>query len=198
MNWSSETIERPPQSRVGSWVSDTPDSASEGHQIRGMDQVLAPDVGRLGCPAAPGLPSRPIPSSCSTSWPCTSAGSIRRLRPEQGALHQRLPGRPSEVLLLHTCQRYFSLSAADSRPVRAPVRTGKRPVHVGRSLLQGVPAAVQPGREPPLFDHHQALGIMSIREASCGRDSESWYYAGQSIRLAIEMGLHRIQGEGRR
>ncbi|KAM0211849.1 hypothetical protein ACHAPQ_006046 [Fusarium lateritium] len=50
-------------------------------------------------------------------------------------------------------------------------------------------------------DHHtlttiQALGIMSIREASCGRDSESWYYAGQSIRLAIEMGLHRIMDEG--
>ncbi|KAK2073408.1 hypothetical protein P8C59_007695 [Phyllachora maydis] len=48
-------------------------------------------------------------------------------------------------------------------------------------------------------DHHslttiQALGIMSIREASCGRDSESWYYAGQSIRLALEMGLHRGGG----
>ncbi|KAG6004022.1 hypothetical protein E4U43_000810 [Claviceps pusilla] len=47
-------------------------------------------------------------------------------------------------------------------------------------------------------DHHnvttiQALGIMSIREASCGRDSESWYYAGQSIRLAVEMGLHTLQ-----
>jgi hypothetical protein len=49
-------------------------------------------------------------------------------------------------------------------------------------------------------NHHnlttiQALGIMSIREASCGRDSESWYYAGQSIRLAIEMGLHRTQDD---
>lgn len=42
----------------------------------------------------------------------------------------------------------------------------------------------------------QALGIMSIREASCGRDSESWFYAGQSIKLAIEMGLHKIQDEG--
>ncbi|PHH72150.1 hypothetical protein CDD82_6144 [Ophiocordyceps australis] len=42
----------------------------------------------------------------------------------------------------------------------------------------------------------QALGIMSIREASCGRDSESWYYAGQSIRLAIEMGLHRPPSAG--
>ena len=51
-------------------------------------------------------------------------------------------------------------------------------------------------------NHHtlttiQALGIMSIREASCGRDSESWYYAGQSIRLAIEMGLHQLQDDGR-
>lgn len=50
-------------------------------------------------------------------------------------------------------------------------------------------------------DHHslttvQALGIMSIREASCGRDSEGWYYAGQSARLAIEMGLHRSNDEG--
>ncbi|RDA90318.1 hypothetical protein CP533_0391 [Ophiocordyceps camponoti-saundersi (nom. inval.)] len=50
-------------------------------------------------------------------------------------------------------------------------------------------------------DHHslttiQALGIMSIREASCGRDSESWYYAGQSIRLAIEMGLHLSREDG--
>ncbi|KAK0639696.1 fungal-specific transcription factor domain-containing protein [Cercophora newfieldiana] len=37
----------------------------------------------------------------------------------------------------------------------------------------------------------QALGIMSIRQASCGRDAESRYYAGQSVRLCIELGLHR-------
>lgn len=36
----------------------------------------------------------------------------------------------------------------------------------------------------------QALGIMSIREASCGRVSQSIFFSGQSIRLAIEMGLH--------
>ncbi|KAL1840124.1 hypothetical protein VTJ49DRAFT_780 [Mycothermus thermophilus] len=46
-------------------------------------------------------------------------------------------------------------------------------------------------------DHHklttvQALGVMSIREASCGRDEESWFYAGQSIKLAVEMGLHHL------
>jgi hypothetical protein len=31
---------------------------------------------------------------------------------------------------------------------------------------------------------------MSIREASCGRISESSFLSGQSIRLAVEMGLH--------
>jgi hypothetical protein len=36
----------------------------------------------------------------------------------------------------------------------------------------------------------QALGLMSIREASCGRSSEAIFYSGQSIRLAVEMGLH--------
>ncbi len=49
-----------------------------------------------------------------------------------------------------------------------------------------------------LEDHNdltviQALGIMGIREASCGRDFESRFYAGQSVRLAIEMGLHRVE-----
>ena len=36
----------------------------------------------------------------------------------------------------------------------------------------------------------QAIGIMSIREASCGRVKKSIFLAGQTIRLAIEMGLH--------
>ena len=42
----------------------------------------------------------------------------------------------------------------------------------------------------------QALGIMAIREASCGRDGESWWYAGQSITLAIEMKLHDMPETG--
>jgi hypothetical protein len=36
----------------------------------------------------------------------------------------------------------------------------------------------------------QALGLMAIREASCGRSSKSLFYSSQSIRLAVEMGLH--------
>ncbi|KAM3087208.1 hypothetical protein ACMFMG_001313 [Clarireedia jacksonii] len=43
----------------------------------------------------------------------------------------------------------------------------------------------------------QALGLMAIREASCGRSSQSIFYSGQSIRLAIEMGLH-LEAEGQR
>ncbi len=44
-------------------------------------------------------------------------------------------------------------------------------------------------------DHHnltsvQALGIWSLRELSCGRDSQSYHYSRQSLQLAIEMGLH--------
>ncbi|KAM3478302.1 hypothetical protein MY8738_006036 [Beauveria namnaoensis] len=38
----------------------------------------------------------------------------------------------------------------------------------------------------------QTLGILSIREASCGRTTDSIAYAGQSMRIAIEMGLHNI------
>ncbi|TAQ84972.1 hypothetical protein B7494_g6707 [Chlorociboria aeruginascens] len=37
----------------------------------------------------------------------------------------------------------------------------------------------------------QALSLMSLREASCGRSSDSIFLSGQSIRLAIEMGLHK-------
>jgi len=34
------------------------------------------------------------------------------------------------------------------------------------------------------------LGVMSLFEASRGRDSQSLFYSGQSIRMAVEMGLH--------
>lgn len=33
---------------------------------------------------------------------------------------------------------------------------------------------------------------MSLRESSCGRDSQSYHYAGQCTRLAIEMGTHLV------
>lgn len=36
----------------------------------------------------------------------------------------------------------------------------------------------------------QSLSLMSIREATCGRIREAMFFSGQSIRLAIEKGLH--------
>ncbi|QSZ37054.1 hypothetical protein DSL72_009146 [Monilinia vaccinii-corymbosi] len=41
----------------------------------------------------------------------------------------------------------------------------------------------------------QALGLMAIREASAGHSSASIYLSGQSLRLAIEAGLH-LETEG--
>jgi hypothetical protein len=36
----------------------------------------------------------------------------------------------------------------------------------------------------------QAINLMSNWEASCGREKRSWFYARQSIGMAVEMGLH--------
>ena len=36
----------------------------------------------------------------------------------------------------------------------------------------------------------QALGLMSVREVACERDSEGWFYCRQAISIAVEMGLH--------
>ena len=44
--------------------------------------------------------------------------------------------------------------------------------------------------EIPSLTTVQALGIMSVREASQGRDSNGYQYAGRCVRMALEMGLH--------
>lgn len=40
----------------------------------------------------------------------------------------------------------------------------------------------------------QAMGLMSSWNASCGHYRKARFYAGQSIRIAIEMGLHQEKG----
>jgi hypothetical protein len=45
-------------------------------------------------------------------------------------------------------------------------------------------------QDSPSLTTIQATGLMSIREASTGKYQKSWYYSGQSIKMAIEMGLH--------
>lgn len=42
----------------------------------------------------------------------------------------------------------------------------------------------------------QALGMLSTREASMGRNTQSWGYSCASIRMAVEMGLHHPSPKG--
>jgi len=44
--------------------------------------------------------------------------------------------------------------------------------------------------ETPSLTTIQALGLMSLRQASCGNDASSWHYARQSMRMAIDLDLH--------
>jgi hypothetical protein len=36
----------------------------------------------------------------------------------------------------------------------------------------------------------QALALMAMREAGCGRDSNGWMYCGRSLHVALDLGLH--------
>ena len=42
----------------------------------------------------------------------------------------------------------------------------------------------------------QALGLLGIRQASCGRESSGFQYAGRCIRMALELGLHLCFSSG--
>lgn len=44
--------------------------------------------------------------------------------------------------------------------------------------------------ELPSLPTTQALGLMALRQASRGKDQSSWNYARQSMRMAIDLGLH--------
>ncbi|CAK7218897.1 hypothetical protein SBRCBS47491_003661 [Sporothrix bragantina] len=200
----------PPESRVGSWVENVgPGGAQHGvgsegmgemgsgefPRYRGADQVLAPALPDLKSPA--------------TTWTDIS---------EDLNLVQHL-------LALYFCWEYPTFASLSKEHFLHDFQDGRQrycsPILVNALLALGCRFSTQPNtRADPddpytsgdhffkecqrLFyledNHHclttiQALGIMSIREASCGRDSESWYYAGQSIRLAIEMGLHQIRND---
>lgn len=42
----------------------------------------------------------------------------------------------------------------------------------------------------------QSMGILAIREVRCGRNTESRYYAGQSMRLALEVDMRQVGNDG--
>ncbi|KAI3317364.1 hypothetical protein HD806DRAFT_541288 [Xylariaceae sp. AK1471] len=193
MQW---TTEGPPRSRVGLWLQDQ-DQSGANVRYRGVDQVLAPLES----------PEMKVPPS---TWTNITGDS---------ALVQHL-------LALYFCWEYPTFASLSKEHFMRDYQHGRHrycsPILINALLALGCRFSTQPNtranpNEPRTSgdhffkealrllyretNHHtlttiQALGIMSIREASCGRDSESWYYAGQSVRLATEMGLHRISDEG--
>ncbi|KAF4472821.1 hypothetical protein FALBO_279 [Fusarium albosuccineum] len=198
MNWTTD-IRGPPQTRVGSWAEGLhPDQMSDGlPRYRGVEQILSPlNEPELRTPA--------------TTW-TNITNDITLVQ---------------HLLALYFCWEYPTFASLSKEHFLQDFQDGRyrycSPILMNALLALGCRFSTQPmTRANPndpytsgdhffkeslrLFaqetDHHslttiQALGIMSIREASCGRDSESWYYAGQSIRLAIEMGLHRIMDDG--
>lgn len=196
-NWMTDT-QGPPQTLVGSWAKNSrPEHSSDGlPRFRGREQILSPL-------------EEPERTSQANTW--TNITSDIDL--------------VQHLLALYFCWEYPTFASFSKehflRDYQDDTHRYCSPILVNALLALGCRFSTKSRtREYPndpnssgdhffkesqrLFyeetDHHslttiQALGIMSIREASCGRDSESWFYAGQSIRLAIEMGLHRTQAE---
>lgn len=48
--------------------------------------------------------------------------------------------------------------------------------------------------EKPRLTTIQALSLMSVREAGCGREAKGWVYSGMSFRMAQDMGLNLDSG----
>ncbi|KAK4178263.1 fungal-specific transcription factor domain-containing protein [Triangularia setosa] len=196
MNWSSSDTIRPPQSRVGSWI-ESQGSSADPTRFRGLDSVLAPDFPEMRVPTATwtNITSDPaLVQHLLALYFCWEYPTFASLSKEH-FLRDFTDGRPrfcSSILvnaLLALGCRFSSKPNTRANP-DDPHTSGDHFFKECQRLFYQE------------TNHHslttiQALGIMSIREASCGRDSESWYYAGQSIRLAIEMGLHRLEDNGR-
>jgi len=48
--------------------------------------------------------------------------------------------------------------------------------------------------ETPRLTTVQALALMSVREAGCGREAKGWVYSGMSFRMACDLGLNLDSG----
>lgn len=48
--------------------------------------------------------------------------------------------------------------------------------------------------ERPRLTTVQALALMSVREAGCGREQKGWFYSGMSFRMAQDLGLNLDSG----
>ncbi|KJZ74301.1 hypothetical protein HIM_06307 [Hirsutella minnesotensis 3608] len=197
-SWAHD-LRGPPHVRVGSWAEGMPhrDRTTDGlPRYRGLEQVLSPL-------------SEPNSRTQTSAW-TNITKDINLVQ---------------HLLALYFCWEYPTFASLSKEHFLQDFQSGRHrycsPILVNALLALGCRFSTHPmTRANPAnpytsgdhffkesqrllnqeTDHHtlttiQALGIMSIREASCGRDSESWYYAGQSIRLAIEMGLNRVHDD---
>lgn len=193
MDWTPDVSQR--RSRVGSWTgSPQSDYAS---RYRWLDQVLSP------------LETPEIQPPAATWTDITSDIDLVQ-----------------HLLALYFCWEYPTFASLSKEHFLKDFKDGTRrycsSMLVNALLSLGCRFSTKPNTRADEDDPHtsgdhffreslrqyhqeqdhrslttiQALGIMAIREASCGRDSESWYYAGQSIRIAMEMGLHLNDGTG--
>ncbi|KAK8109418.1 Fungal specific transcription factor [Apiospora kogelbergensis] len=193
MQWTADMA---PNTRVGSWLQ-TQQSPVEGSRHHGFDQIFAPIQS----------PEMKVPPDTWTNV-TTDTNLVQHL------------------LALYFCWEYPTFASLSKEHFLKDFLDGRHrycsPILVNALLALGCRFSTQPNTRANPDDpytsgdhffkealrlmyresnHHtlmtiQALGIMSIREASCGRDSESWYYAGQSVRLALEMGLHKVDENG--
>ncbi|KAL2134576.1 hypothetical protein VTI74DRAFT_11398 [Chaetomium olivicolor] len=195
LGWNQEAI-RGTQSRVGSWIeSMVDDSDGGGHPP--LEQTYLPQIREMQVPPSTwttltgdaGLVQHLL--SLYFCWEYPTFASLSK----EHFLKDFMEGRPrfcSSILvnaLLALGCRFSSKPNTRSNP--------DDPHTSGNHFFKECQRLFYQEQNHHKLTTIQALGIMSIREASCGRDSESWYYAGQSIRLAIEMGLHRLQDDGR-
>lgn len=78
-----------------------------------------------------------------------------------------------------------------SRGAEDMTQTGHAVTKIGHQFFSEAERLWAIGRDDVSLTTVQALGIMSIFEASRGRDSQGAFYSDQSIRMAVGMGLHR-------
>lgn len=198
MSWGSESGQQSQQPRGESWTeAQAHVNSGGGRRFRGLDQVLATELPNARAP--------PITWTTITSdngliqhllalyfcWEYPTFASLSK----EHFLKDFMDGRPRfcssllvNALLALGC-RFSSQPNTRANP--------NDPYSSGDHFFKECQRLFYQEENHHTLTTIQALGIMSIREASYGRDSESWYYAGQSIRLAIEMGLHRVLDDGK-
>ena len=99
--------------------------------------------------------------------------------------------------ILSVGHRYLAASTNSSSPEDLLTHKDYGP-EIGAKFQAEAELLLKEENGKPSLATVQALGMLSIREASCGRNSQSWGYSCASIRMAVEMGLHRPSPEATR